>query len=212
MYNCHERKEDDDDKKKGEIDPKKIFCPARCCFCSFSLISAAGWLVVVSEVFSLSLFSFLTTLLSLLCVLFPKILSLCSSSSSSLKVLRARIYTHARKAHGRVHIHIYIYIYIYMARKEIHPLLRRVQYVGTQGQTYQLWSTVKHHQDRYFLSQDQYTHPAWTGIAPKSAATGQAAKFKRRGFDFLSGLKKVGTTTTSSGSAQQQAKKKQAKK
>ena len=99
-----------------------------------------------------------------------------------------------------------------MARKGIHPLLRRVQYVGTQGQTYQLWSTVKHHQDRYFLSQDQYTHPAWTGIAPKSAATGQAAKFKRRGFDFLSGLKKVGTTTTSSSSAQQQAKKKQAKK
>jgi len=108
--------------------------------------------------------------------------------------------------------YIYIYTYIYMARKGIHPLLRRVQYVGTQGQTYQLWSTVKHHQDRYFLSQDQYTHPAWTGIAPKSAATGQAAKFKRRGFDFLSGLKKVGTTTTSSGSAQQQAKKKQAKK
>ena len=76
------------------------------------------------------------------------------------------------------------------ARKGIHPLLRcRVQYVGTNGQTYQLWSTVKHHQDRFFLSQDQYTHPAWTGIPPKIAATGQAAKFKRRGFDFLSGLK-----------------------
>ncbi|CAL6336901.1 unnamed protein product [Bathycoccus prasinos] len=94
-----------------------------------------------------------------------------------------------------------------MARKGIHPLLRRVQYVGTNGQTYQLWSTVKHHQDRFFLSQDQYTHPAWTGIPPKSAATGQAAKFKRRGFDFLSGLKGRTTNQQQQGAKKQPTKK-----
>ena len=93
------------------------------------------------------------------------------------------------------------------ARKGIHPLLRRVQYVGTNGQTYQLWSTVKHHQDRFFLSQDQYTHPAWTGIPPKSAATGQAAKFKRRGFDFLSGLKGRTTNQQQQGAKKQPTKK-----
>ena len=93
------------------------------------------------------------------------------------------------------------------ARKGIHPLLRRVQYVGTNGQTYQLWSTVKHHQDRFFLSQDQYTHPAWTGIPPKSAATGQAAKFKRRGFDFLSGLKGRTNTQQQQGAKKQPTKK-----
>ena len=146
----------------------------------------------------------LRKVLFLFSVLFPNSLSLFFFFFKSFT--RADIHTHSTRKG------IYTYIHIYMARKGIHPLLRRVQYVGTQGQTYQLWSTVKHHQDRYFLSQDQYTHPAWTGIAPKSAATGQAAKFKRRGFDFLSGLKKVGTTTTSSSSAQQQAKKKQAKK
>ena len=93
------------------------------------------------------------------------------------------------------------------ARKGIHPLLRRVQYVGTNGQTYQLWSTVKQHQDRFFLSQDQYTHPAWTGIPPKSAATGQAAKFKRRGFDFLSGLKGRTTNQQQQGAKKQPTKK-----
>ena len=93
------------------------------------------------------------------------------------------------------------------ARKGIHPLLRRVQYVGTNGQTDQLWSTVKHHQDRFFLSQDQYTHPAWTGIPPKSAATGQAAKFKRRGFDFLSGLKGRATNQQQQGAKKQPTKK-----
>ena len=213
MYNCHERRRTTTTKKKGEIDPKKIFSVRALLFSLFFIFSAAGWLVVVSEVFSISLL-FFDSSLSSLCSFPQDSLSLSSSSSSSLKVLRARIYTHThtRAKHTEGYIYIYTHIYIYMARKGIHPLLRRVQYVGTQGQTYQLWSTVKHHQDRYFLSQDQYTHPAWTGIAPKSAATGQAAKFKRRGFDFLSGLKKVGTTTTSSGSAQQQAKKKQAKK
>ena len=73
-----------------------------------------------------------------------------------------------------------------MARKGIHPLLYQIQYVGTRGQTYTLWSTVKHQKDRCFLSNDHYTHPAWTGTKPKKTATGQAAKFKRRGFDFLS--------------------------
>ena len=57
------------------------------------------------------------------------------------------------------------------ARKGIHPLLRRVQYVGTNGQTYQLWSTVKHHQDRFFLSQDQYTHQGWLSEDHRMAST-----------------------------------------
>lgn len=39
--------------------------------------------------------------------------------------------------------------------------------------------------DALFLTLDEHNHPAYQGREVKSAATGQAAKFKRK-FDFLS--------------------------
>lgn len=38
-----------------------------------------------------------------------------------------------------------------------------------------------------FLTLDEHNHPAYQGREVKSAATGQAAKFKRK-FDFLSNV------------------------
>lgn len=59
--------------------------------------------------------------------------------------------------------------------------------VCTNGSTRRSLSPVKQLGNALFLTLDEHNHPAYQGREVKSAATGQAAKFKRK-FDFLSNV------------------------
>lgn len=56
--------------------------------------------------------------------------------------------------------------------------------MATNGATHRVRTTVKQLGDLLFLTLDSNNNPAYTGKVVKTAATGQAAKFKRN-FEFL---------------------------
>jgi ribosomal protein L31 len=65
-------------------------------------------------------------------------------------------------------------------RKGIHPLLRRLQLVTTQGASTTVWSTLAARDGRILLQADHNTHPAWTGRKAAISNTGRVARFRQR--------------------------------
>ena len=65
-------------------------------------------------------------------------------------------------------------------RKGIHPLLRRLQLVTTQGASTSVWSPINARDGRLLLAVDHNTHPAWTGRKAEVSNTGRVARFRQR--------------------------------
>jgi len=65
-------------------------------------------------------------------------------------------------------------------RKGIHPLLRALTLVNTQGASTTVWSTLAARDGRILLQADHNTHPAWTGRKAAISNTGRVALFRQR--------------------------------
>lgn len=67
-----------------------------------------------------------------------------------------------------------------MARAGLHPVLRKMTVVMTNGATFQVLTPCKKIKDNYHLTADKTTHHAWTGKERQIEDVGQVAKFNSR--------------------------------
>jgi ribosomal protein L31 len=65
-------------------------------------------------------------------------------------------------------------------RKGIHPLLRALRIVDTQGGSSLSASVAPPPKGLYFLQHDTTNHPAWTRKKKETSNTGQVAKYNLR--------------------------------
>ena len=65
-------------------------------------------------------------------------------------------------------------------RKGIHPLMKRLTLVTSQGASSTIWSTMSARRGQLILQTDPSNHPAWTGRKAAVANTGRVARFRQR--------------------------------